>query len=226
MEAERLRFEPTQGNVFTFSFGKILKRCTYLDIILVRYREISQEFHTHSLAFLNPQCTESEALRAFQTTSELSPRLHLEVESFFLFAKILLDQVAHAVEFYFGPAQKVSLDSHDGLTKSLVRYARTKNLKEPTGDLIDAAAFLKQAVSDYRDYQIAHEKSPRTVQGTIFDNVDPSKTRISTLKVNPKPSDQHFEHAPLGEIVESIDRYIELMLGWIAANGESSNLLR
>ena len=37
----------------------------------------------------------------------LTTRLHLEIESFYLFAKILLDKVAHFVEFYFGPGRKL-----------------------------------------------------------------------------------------------------------------------
>jgi hypothetical protein len=94
--------------------------------------------------------------------------LHLEIESFYLFAKILLDKIAHALEFYFGLGRKKSLDSHDGLVKNFAQYAEVKCLTLPS-DFMTIAARLKTDVSDYRDYEIAHEKSPRRMSGTVFD---------------------------------------------------------
>ncbi len=45
-------------------------------------------------------------------------QLHLEIESFDLFAKIFLDKIANFLEFYFESARGLSLDSHDQLVIS------------------------------------------------------------------------------------------------------------
>jgi hypothetical protein len=72
-----------------------------------------------------------------------------------LFAKILLDKIARAIEFYFGTVP----DSHDDFVKHLDRYVRAKDLSLPRGFKQDLQG-LKREISDFRDYQIAHEKSP------------------------------------------------------------------
>jgi hypothetical protein len=39
----------------------------------------------------------------------LTSDLHLEIESYYLFAKIILDDVARAIEYYFGPHRGLAL---------------------------------------------------------------------------------------------------------------------
>jgi hypothetical protein len=56
----------------------------------------------------------------------LTSDLHLEIESYYVFAKIILDDVARAIEYYFGPHRGLALDSHDGLAKRMVT-SPTKN---------------------------------------------------------------------------------------------------
>jgi hypothetical protein len=85
-----------------------------------------------------------------------------------LFAKICLDKIAHALEFYFGQGRGKSFDSHDRLVRNFAAYAAEKRLAL-TADFMRIAAALKKDISDYRDYEIAHEKSLRRLSGTVFD---------------------------------------------------------
>jgi hypothetical protein len=87
--------------------------------------------------------------------------IHLEIENFYPFAKILLDKIAHSLEFYFGPGRKKSLDFYNGLVKNFPSYAVAKRLRLPA-DFMTIAAGLKKDISDYRDYEIrAREKSAK-----------------------------------------------------------------
>jgi hypothetical protein len=113
--------------------------------------------------------------------------LHLDIESFYLFAKIYLDKIAHAFEFYFGPGRGKSMDSHDQLVKNFPAYAKEKGLTLPS-DLMSIATRLKSDISDYRDYEIAHEKSPRRLSGTVFDTE--GKMRIIATHLYPTKKDQ------------------------------------
>ena len=56
----------------------------------------------------------------------MTGQLHLEIESYYLFSKIMLDKIVHALEFYFGQGRKKSLDSHDGLVKNSASYVARK----------------------------------------------------------------------------------------------------
>jgi hypothetical protein len=110
----------------------------------------------------------------------LNIMLHLEIESYYLFAKIMLDKIVHALEFYFGQGRNISLDSHDNLVKYFEAYAEQKGLVLPLEFMVMAKT-LKTDISDYRDYDIAHEKSPRRMSGTMFDSEGNMKMTAMSL---------------------------------------------
>jgi hypothetical protein len=106
-----------------------------------------------------------------QEISEIGMRLHLEIEAFYLFAKILLDKISLAIQFYFGTARSLSLASHDNLTKHIEAYAGTKGLTI-NPELVEHIRKLKEDISDFRDHQIQHiidYRQGRTIRGTGFD---------------------------------------------------------
>jgi hypothetical protein len=110
----------------------------------------------------------------------------LEVESFYLFAKILLDKIARAIEFYFGPQRGLALDSHDDLVRRFQRYGQAKVLEAPLG-LLTSAQSLREKVSDFRDQYIAHEKSPRTIRQLTWD--ESRRVKMVLTRVYPTEKD-------------------------------------
>jgi len=80
-----------------------------------------------------------------------------------IFAKIALDKIVHVIEFYFGQGRGIRLNSHDDLTKGITKFASLKGLSLPEV-YVALSEHLKKDVSDFRDYQIEHEKSPRTTR--------------------------------------------------------------
>lgn len=168
----RGRFLNDHDNAFAFSWSKVTRRLAFLDLIQARCAQVGAAFvaNTEALQTMtkpgtHPVTPDMAVLQA--AGAQLSIQVHLEIESFYLFAKILLDDVARAIEFYFGPAKRLALDSHDDVSKRLPAYAAAKGLAVPQ-EFVDRVMNLRERISDFRDQKISHEKSPRTMQGTMW----------------------------------------------------------
>jgi len=224
--SERERFSNRHNNMFAMGFSQLVRYYEFLLIISQRHEEISREFlaNTRQLQSLVKSGTHkaTEEQLALQVESRsLTTGLHLEIESFYLFSKILLDKVAGALEFYFGPARRQSLDSHHDLVKKLEKYVEIKRLVLPNS-FLDVAQRLKKNISDHRDHEIAHEKSPRTMHGTIF-NAE-GGTKIASTKLYPTDREQQVETKLLSDLLTEIDHYIEMVIELITANKDKTDL--
>ena len=224
--SERERFANRHNNMFAFGFSQLIRYHEFLAIVVGRYKRASDVFvaSTRELQSTMKRGTHevSEEQQALHVECQnLTTSLHLEIESFYLFAKILLDKVARALEFYFGQARKLSLDSHDDLVKRLEKYASFKKLVLPD-DFLKLARQLKADISDHRDYEIAHEKSPRTLHATAFDSE--GVTKIASIKFSPTARDQQVETKPLDDLMMELGRYIEKMIELVTRNRDQTNL--
>ena len=84
---------------------------------------------------------------------------------------------------------------------------------------------LKQDVSDFRDYQIAHEKSPRTLRGTQYDAE--GKTKMFLTRFTPKASElKQVETKIPDELLTSLYQYLDLIMQFMEANADKTNLER
>jgi hypothetical protein len=133
---ERERFADEDNNKFAMSFSQISRYSAFLDVILKRYEDASRQLFQNTKALQetllpgqNPVSSSQMALH--EEGVRLTILVHLEIESFYLFAKILLDKVARSLEFYFGQEREKSLDSHDDLVKNFESYAGAKSLTLP-----------------------------------------------------------------------------------------------
>lgn len=145
-------------------------------------------------------------------------------EVFYLLAKIMLDKAAHAVEFYFGPVNKASLDSHDQLVKNLERYAAGRRLEsgKEFQRFASMAGRLKRDVSDFRDYQIAHEKSSRTTWVTLWGG--PKDIRMGLIRLYPTAKDVQNESRALENLWEDLDAYLDSLVAVLSANRSKTKL--
>jgi hypothetical protein len=226
VDSERKRFSDEHGNRFAFSFSQVRRYYEFLNIISEKHKKASKDFISNS------ESLQSISLSGgWKSYDEWEPiweehlrvyyALHLEIESFYLFAKILLDQIARFIEFYFGSVRKKSLDSHDELTKHLDDYAKAKGLIIPPS-LVEMIQTLKRDISDYRDYEIAHHKSPRTIRGTGFDTS--GKVRIISSKFYPSESEKQVETISLPDLRKEIDDYLEGVIELIKVNGDKTTV--
>ena len=229
IDTERERFvRGKHSNLFAFSFSQIVRYHEFLKIISTRYEKASMEFIANTKTLQKTilpgkSFTSEDELKLSAEGEKLNTILHLEIESFYLFAKILLDKVARATEFYFGQARGLSLDSHDDMSKNFEPYIKTKGLTILSDELKRLISQLKKDISDYRDKQIAHEKSPRTIKGTAF-KLDTGESQIINIKLYPTEKDQQFESKEINQMIWLLEQYICEMVDYISLNRDKTNL--
>jgi hypothetical protein len=229
IDERRHQVDEKFNNIFAFSWGKVLRRLSFLDLLEARYKKLSSELienftATQGLMETRPGTHPiSPELRTLMIAGQhLITELHLQIESHYLFAKIALDDIARAVELYFGQSRGLSLDSHDDFSKKAEKYSASLNLTIPRG-LLEAAADLKGRISDLRDYQISHDKSPRTIKGTSW-----SKNRGAQMflsRMYPKETDpEHIQTEDLVELRNSLNSYIDSIVGFLKTNDDRTAL--
>jgi hypothetical protein len=224
--SHRDRFEIKQNNIFAFSWGKVTRRLAFLDVIQARYMELSAAFIDNSKQMqaltkpgTHPTTQEQELLH--QDGYRISIEVHLEIEAWYLFAKIVLDDVARAIEYYFGQARGLALDSHDDFCARIEKYAEAKSLIVAP-ELVAKAAELKQRISDVRDCQISHEKSPRTMQGTSWSGS--GGVCIQLGRLFPKEGELPVQTEDLIELRAELEIYLDLVVGFIETNESKTRL--
>lgn len=211
VKAERARFGERE-NLFAGHMSALHRYRQFLGIIAQRYVAASEALAQHfELARVDIKRADGAW---FVRSGELGDNLHLEIESFYLFAKILLDKIAHCVEFYFGPERGLSIDSHDNFAKSAVEYVERKGLS--TTAFVDAAPSWKLRISDYRDYNIAHEKSPRAQRASLVDAE--GNGRMAAFRLFPKNGESQKDTEVVTVLLVDLDSYLQLLLRFMAAN--------
>jgi hypothetical protein len=225
---ERDRFVTRDNNLFNTAFSDLVRYRRFLERIEFRHQQVSKEYVANVETMWARLHTSSQQGRMtaqqmaeLQAREQLGVALELEIESFYLFAKILLDEAARAIEFYFGSVPKMALDSHDDLTKRIESYARHRELVL-LPDFSQRARQLKSEVSDYRDQQIAHHKNPRTIRGIGFNQEGTTRMVLSPLY--PKESDKQAETRALHELLAKIDGYLLSIIDFLRANRERTRL--
>jgi len=220
VSAERDRYEVHDGNRFAVALAQAARYYDFLLIIIARYEVINDKFVVKQKALMAEisgadGTMSAEQMALLDELGQLTTRVHLEIESFYVFAKILLDKIARFIETYFGQAHGCSLASHDKLTKSNERFRAAKGLVYPPG-FTDSLVFLKEQIADYRDKQVEHLRNPRIVKATSFD--DTGQTRLVTTHTYPTEHDEQVESEKLPELLKAINTYIQQVAELVTMN--------
>lgn len=154
-----------------------------------------------------------EQIARIKGDQRLRACVYLDIEAFYLFAKIFLDKIARFIEFCFLPERTLALDSHDDLTERFARYALAKDLKAPV-DFLATLERLKHDIADFRDQQIAHEKSPRTRKGHSIDAHGEVRLHVFRLF---KPAPMMISR-PISELLGEVDAYVEAVISLVTTN--------
>lgn len=218
---ERDRYAGIDDNRFAFSLAQPARYLGFIETIMGRYAESSYEFMTSIRSLQSSVSKGSRELTAndikqLEANAKLAQLVHLEIESFYLFAKILLNKLALFVQDYFGKVQGCPLTSHDGLSKKIHQYVQDTELRLPDG-FIERCVWLKEHISDFRDKQISHLKNPRSMYVTMF-NLNNPNARIGITNLYPNDrelqrSQIESEELPilLIELYAYIDQICELV---------------
>jgi hypothetical protein len=230
---ERGSYPGENDNLFGFALSQVSRYERFLRIIIVRHDKLSREFllATESWSkkmqshFGRYELTEEDTAE-WERQSQLTTELHLEIETFYLFAKILLDHTARFIELYFGKSRGLSLDSHDDLVKRIEGFAAIHSLFLPS-TIVNIARSLKKRIADFRDYEIAHKKKPRTMYATTWG--PEREVRLSMPQLYPRGKE--LSSAPpqsesLQSLMAEIVGYISQLTEFILANRERSVFIR
>jgi hypothetical protein len=201
----------------------------FLSIILERYNDENSLY----LAFLGNRLAQkqsgpltAEQLEGLVKGGQLGKRVHLEIESFYVFAKILMDQLALFQQDLFGLGDGCSLASHGKLTKNFEEYCQQKNLQY-TDELVHSQQQLETRIGDYRDDRIEHQKPSGYLKATVFrlpTDDEPGATRISHTRLGTigehvgMTSDPNIESGDIVELATAIDHYIGQVIAFITLN--------
>jgi len=150
--------------------------------------------------------------------------VHLEVESFYQFAKILLDRVADAIYLYFGAPRPKFGSSHSKLV--------TKHFTPLCAALALDGQTVKTVMTDQHTRIVRHETdviehlaNPKLIPGTFF-GAD-GRARISTGMLAPQPGEDAFPSTGDPAVLfEAIETYIEAVVDFLERHRDQSVLVR
>jgi hypothetical protein len=231
IQEERKNYPEEKNNLFAFAFGQIGRYEHFLTRILERYKRVSAEFHEVSRILIGPRKysrweEDERRYYAHQRQFELALQPQIDVESFYIFAKMFLDHIARSLHHFFGPVRGASLESHDNLVKCLPKYKKALSLEIPI-EFDELGKDLKARIADYRDYQIAHNKMARPVHTTMSSMDQYLTMQISTWNPNStEPPKTYPQSEPLLSLMELLDRYLTSLFEVVKANRNKSKLLR
>lgn len=226
IRSEFERYDADDNNRVGVSLRQIERYLRFVEIARSRYLSISTKVAERFRKRMedparNPgtRVLTPEEIAEQQKDGQLNLHLHFEIESFFLFAMILLDKVAHFIGDYFGQVQRISFRSHDKLRKGIDQYSKAKHLQIPSG-MTDSMIELRSLIKDYRDDYIAHLQNPRAVHGTRFAANDATQIDIETI--NWKEQDKQVSSPPIEHVCSVIERYMSQLESLIEMNRDKS----
>lgn len=207
---QRNCFGVYDNNRFSVSFSELIRYLDFLNIILNRYKDASEVLARHLKSYKEPSVGFCEFTTDMDDWNKncrtLQNNTALEIESYYLFSKILLDKVAHSIELYFSPARGESLNSHDLMCKNIVSYVKSKGLTFPE-NILDEAKILKNLISDTRDYKFEHLKYPR-INRYVQINENGSAVLVFN-NLYPKDTDKITKTVDLNILSSDLYKYIK-----------------
>jgi hypothetical protein len=209
-DAARARVWPDYDHREEVVVAKVLRYLDFLRIIVRRFdaaaevylsavRELQNSMHEGKNILNERQC------ELFTVSDQGCRATHLEIESFYMFGKVLLDRAANSIEFFLGPVRAHPLTSHDKLLKNIEGYARAKpEVLRPR--LLELASILRESLVEMRDKSIVHDVSPRFLKSTL---VDPNgNVALAGGMINSRPGDPHVRTAPPAALLVEMEEYL------------------
>jgi len=240
---EEQHYQGAELNSFTLALSQVQRYEFFLRTILHRYDRTAtlftgaitrrQNLAKQREAGHDVTLLEAELLRQIEN---LSPYIQLESESFYLFAKILLDRMAKFIEEYFRPAPSekdlqrgyTAQGSHNRFNKQFGNYATRRGLTLPA-TFLPLARQLQEEISDFRDKHITHNIDTRTLHATAF-SIDGSdfprmmKARNSSAQWDHNA--KQVESVSIHALMRLLDKYFDAFFALIVVNREVSAFAR
>ena len=222
------QFTGVQFTGFATSWQAVERYHTFLTIILDREETATGNYSNELKAWMATPPSPTQQLTDLQRhrldeLSKATDVLHLEIESFYLFANILLDTVARAIEKYFGQVRECSLDSHHDLITHLGKYAEQTKLAIPQ-HFMETAKRLRKNITTFRDQEIAHGKRLNRVTATALTK-EGHATMIATSTIVPKERFKpQADSVHVRELMAAVEEYIAAAIEIVKTNRDKRKL--
>ena len=210
------------------AFGHVLRGYRYLELIherhvptAKRYKELLALIFTKmDPAFDGGAITYDDEMATMDAEmADLLDIAHLDLETFFLFAKTVLDRVAQYIELYFGPEPKLPVRAHEKLYSNFSEYATRRGIVVPDG--------FTQSVRDVHDMIFTHQAESATNDARVAQS--PSDLMIAHTDERPGPNGAHRVtrlSLTTGQLLNVVDGYLRLVLELIRRNPNRARMLR
>lgn len=214
--AERDRFLPARAERIGYALGNALEHFQYCEIIASRAAELSESHRLAVLALMDLPGDRSHVSEpVWSRQRRLNILLHLEIQTYYQFAKSTLDRLARAFRVYFGPADTISVDSHKALISNLGEYAEKKGLTQPPPELLRSGGLLLEGLVLYRDKRIVHDSAQASYRGTIF---DPGKGATIVHIPGKESKDTKAQSEFITDIQDKLSGFVFLLIGYMQEN--------
>ena len=227
----RLRHADTHTlNLLNTSIGAWLRYYGFLQIVRARYQQATVEFveamqRQHEARKSEPSGSRPmtpEELAEMQRTADIGNRLHLEIESFHIFANILLDRIASTFRYYFW---KKANWNHRHLMTNLESICVSRKFQLPDTELLKMPRELDEKIVAYRNTRVEHVEEPRLLFATTW-GAD-KKAKIYPTLLYPTDGEAKSVQKPsadIDELMALLDRYMIALLNFFEANADQSIL--
>jgi len=221
IEAYRSRMDDENTNLFTASAGAWSRYHAFLGHVLARHDRSNAEYVEAQKRWIGlamrPEAAGTfrpmtpEDMVAWKQTADLATVLHLDIETFYLFAKILLDRTADTFGLVFGVKWRSGGSSYSDLSKRFAGLCREKGLETRPDNLPALISKLWEAVVDYRNKMIEHLVEP-LMPGTL---TSPGQASSIATGRGRQTEDPHA-------LLRTLEEYVEAMLTLFEVNAKKS----
>jgi hypothetical protein len=222
---------PVAGPIWS-AVGHCNRYLGFVRVVVERYEAANESYIGHAeriKAALMAESTGSRRLTEDETDAllakwTLAESLQLEIESFYLFAKILLDRVADVVCLYFDNPRPSKGSSHSFLVnRAFDRICRTRSIDGRA--LVPSLEDLDRRVVQHRNDVVEHLADPRWSPGMGW-GAD-RRVKVSMGLVAPKADEPDYDTRTTEDpaaLLKEIEAYIVAVFDFLETNIEKSVL--
>lgn len=228
--SESALYMPEGSNRLSVAAAGAVQCEMYLEEIVRRYTGASAA-HTMALRELfdslprGASVVSPEQQRTLDDLAHRGVLVRLEIESYYLFSKILLDRLAKLMHWWVGGTSATrgrSIDRHSLVSKELSSLVQSGIVWAPEG-MASQAAELQRKVSNYRDHHVTHD-SAHAHQGMSVDKDGRSRIVKFRLGAGVQGKFNAGESGHIEELEGLRDSYLTMVIQFLAGNRERSIL--
>lgn len=228
VETARTARDEKAGAALAVAINVWFRYYRFIDIILMEYKRVDPLLSASHQAFLGRPSgllTPNE-MEEMRRGAELTARLHLQVESFYVFTKILLDRIAETFGFLFDKKFTSFGSTHVQLKRGFPNICATKGLRiEPT-DIPTLLVQLETRIVKHRTDIIEHLQNPATWHATVWGADQKNKIVLQPFlpPETPPNAPPPWQSEDLDELILLLNRYVTAMIDFFEVNIEKSAL--